>query len=192
MTHSDTLGSEKNPDAAGVYAQRGGSSVGQSTGLIIPRSWVRAPPAPPTLKCSRVLKNRSRPTLPKQGAMPPAWVPVGVGVLRQLRLGPSAARGTTCRTSPHGLSARSSTRRAGRLTTAVGRCAAELVADHVEASGRQVDPAAPGERPTPRHSAGAPAPTPGPARCRGHALDTAARRPAGSRRCPPNGGRRHS
>jgi len=28
-------------------AARGGSSAGQSTGLIIPRSWVRAPPAPP-------------------------------------------------------------------------------------------------------------------------------------------------
>ena len=27
-------------------ALRGGSSAGQSTGLIIPRSWVRAPPAP--------------------------------------------------------------------------------------------------------------------------------------------------
>ena len=35
---------------------RGGSSAGQSSGLIIRRSWVRAPPAPPELhKRSKVI-----------------------------------------------------------------------------------------------------------------------------------------
>ena len=61
----------KNPYVAGVCAQRGGSSVGQSTGLIIPRSWVRAPPAPHTLRYGRALKNQSRTTLQQQGTVLP-------------------------------------------------------------------------------------------------------------------------
>jgi len=52
-------------------AARGGSSAGQSTGLIIPRSWVRAPPAPLlSVQVSKValLKEQTRVPLPQHPA----------------------------------------------------------------------------------------------------------------------------
>ena len=40
--------------------RRGGSSAGQSMGLIIPGSWVRAPPAPPVMTCGFPRSRRQR------------------------------------------------------------------------------------------------------------------------------------
>ncbi len=49
---------------AGHNVPRGGSSVGQSKGLIIPGSWVRAPPAPPGL--TRVTRVRGAGLAPER------------------------------------------------------------------------------------------------------------------------------
>src|SRR3954454_3913553 len=50
----------RRPRRAGHNVRRGGSSVGQSKGLIIPGSWVRAPPAPPPAQ-TRGLDPAQRP-----------------------------------------------------------------------------------------------------------------------------------
>ena len=44
--------------AARERGVRGGSSAGQSSGLIIRRSWVQAPPAPPGLTCGNAVRHR--------------------------------------------------------------------------------------------------------------------------------------
>ena len=46
------------PGAVILRLARGGSSAGQSSGLIICRSWVRAPPAPRSLTCGGAVTGR--------------------------------------------------------------------------------------------------------------------------------------